>query len=130
MPCMKILTIDEITGSETTAYGSRGVRRVLVHGGGGSADVNIMHVAPGGRLGRHAAPVPQVLLVTEGQGWASGADGEPEALTRGQAACWAAGEEHETWTDTGMTVLIVAGQQESGAVEGTSVRVPSDPVRP
>ncbi|WP_405813070.1 MULTISPECIES: cupin domain-containing protein [unclassified Streptomyces] len=107
---MKILDIDTIIGSQTTAYGSQGVRRVRVHGGSGSAAVNIMHLAPGGRLGRHVAPVPQVLIVTEGQGWASGTDGEPEALMRGQAACWAAGEEHETWTDTGMTVLIVEAQ--------------------
>ncbi|MFD4023221.1 cupin domain-containing protein [Streptomyces sp. NPDC058576] len=72
--------------------------------------MNIMDIAPGGRLGRHVAPVPQVLIVTDGQGWTSGTDGEPKALAQGQAACWAAGEEHETWTDTGMTVLIIEAQ--------------------
>ncbi|MEV0534322.1 hypothetical protein [Kitasatospora sp. NPDC050463] len=107
---MKILGINEITGTETTAYGSTGVRRVRVHGGGGPAAVNIMHLASGGRLGRHVAPVPQVLIVTDGQGWVSGTDGEAKALAQGQAACWSAGEEHETWTDTGMTVLIVEAQ--------------------
>ncbi|PAZ10476.1 hypothetical protein CLM62_40650 [Streptomyces sp. SA15] len=107
---MKILNIDTIVGSEMTAYGSSGVRRVRVHGGSGPASVNIMHLAAGGRLGRHVAPVPQTLIVTEGQGWASGSDGQPKALARGQAACWGAGEEHETWTETGMTVLIIEAQ--------------------
>ncbi|MER7674369.1 hypothetical protein ABTY61_38730 [Kitasatospora sp. NPDC096128] len=107
---MKIFNINAIAGTETSAYGSSGVRRFRVHGGGGPAAVNIMHLAPGGRLGRHVAPVPQFLIVTEGHGWASGTDGEPEALAQGQAACWAVGEEHETWTDTGMTVLIIEAQ--------------------
>lgn len=107
---MKILSIDTVASLETTAYGSSGVRRVRVHGGGGPASVNIMHLAAGGRLGRHVAPVPQLLIVTSGQGWASGTDCEPKPLAQGQAACWAAGEEHETWTDTGMTVLIVEAQ--------------------
>ena len=96
MPGRKILTVDTMAGAETTAHGSRGVQRVRVHGGSGSAAVTIMRLAPGGRLGRHTATAPQVLIVTEGHGWASGADGEPEALRRGQAACWATGEVHET----------------------------------
>ncbi|MFF2045066.1 cupin domain-containing protein [Kitasatospora sp. NPDC058170] len=107
---MKIISIDAIAGSEMSAYGSSGVRHVRVHGGSGPTGVNIMRLAAGGRIGRHVAPVPQVLITMEGRGWASGADGVPAALVPGQAACWAAGEEHETWTDSGMTVLIVESQ--------------------
>ncbi|MBY8881111.1 hypothetical protein [Actinacidiphila acidipaludis] len=110
---MKVLSIDMSAGSPATAHGSQGVRRVRVHRGSGSAAVTVMRLEPGGRIGRHPATTPQILIVTQGQGWASGAEGEAEAVAEGQAACWAAGEEHETWTDTGMTVLVVEAESPS-----------------
>jgi quercetin dioxygenase-like cupin family protein len=61
---------------------------------------------PGGRVGRHPATVPQLLAVVAGQGWVSGADGEPQAISAGEAAFWNAGEEHETWTDDGLTAIV------------------------
>ncbi|MCA1842805.1 MAG: hypothetical protein LC792_06355 [Actinobacteria bacterium] len=49
----------------------------------------------------------QIYWVVEGSGWVSGRDGTRLAIATGQAAVWDAGEEHESGTDTGMTVAIL-----------------------
>lgn len=64
-------------------------------------------LGPGGRIGRHPATVPQLLAVVDGEGWVSGADGEPRPVTAGEGAFWEAGEEHETWTDDGLTAIVI-----------------------
>lgn len=62
---------------------------------------------PRGRIGRHPATFPQLLAVVEGSGWVSGADGEPHPIAAGEAACWEADEQHETWTDDGLTAIVI-----------------------
>jgi quercetin dioxygenase-like cupin family protein len=69
----------------------------------------IFRFAPGGRLVRHPATVPQILAVLEGSGWVSGADGTIEPIAAGEAVFWSAGEEHETRTDEGLAALILEG---------------------
>ena len=66
-------------------------------------------LGPGGRIGRHPASVCQLLAVVEGSGWVSGTDGTPEAIAAGQAVWWDRGEEHETWTDEGLTAIVIEG---------------------
>jgi quercetin dioxygenase-like cupin family protein len=70
----------------------------------------IFRLGPNGRIARHPADVPQILAVLEGAGHVSGADGEPQAIGAGEAVFWSAGEEHETQTEQGMTVLIIEGE--------------------
>ena len=70
----------------------------------------IFRVAAGGCIARHPATVPQILAVIEGSGEVSGADGISETITAGEAVYWAAGEEHETRTDTGLTALVLEGR--------------------
>jgi mannose-6-phosphate isomerase-like protein (cupin superfamily) len=57
----------------------------------------------------HRATTPQILAVVEGEGLVSGADGAFEPIAAGEAVFWAAGEEHETVSDHGLTALIVEG---------------------
>jgi quercetin dioxygenase-like cupin family protein len=64
---------------------------------------------PGGVIGRHPASVEQLLVVVEGSGWVSGADGERVAIAAGEAAFWEAGEEHETTSDEGLTAVVIEG---------------------
>ena len=70
----------------------------------------VFRLAAGGRVARHPAEVPQILAVLDGSGEVSGSDGAPEAIAAGDAVFWAAGEEHETTTATGLTALIVEGE--------------------
>jgi quercetin dioxygenase-like cupin family protein len=67
-------------------------------------------LAPGGRIARHPASVPQILAVIEGSGWVSGSDGREEPIEAGIAVFWEAGESHETRTDDGMTTIILEGE--------------------
>ena len=73
----------------------------------GPAQAAIFRLGPGGRIARHPAAVPQVLAVLEGAGLVSGGDGEFRPINAGEAVFWAAGEEHETVSDHGLTALIV-----------------------
>jgi quercetin dioxygenase-like cupin family protein len=70
---------------------------------GAPVQAAIFRLAPGGRIVRHPASVGQILAVLEGSGWVSGADGAPEPIAAGEAVSWAAGEEHETRTEDGLT---------------------------
>jgi quercetin dioxygenase-like cupin family protein len=64
-------------------------------------------VEAGGIIGRHPATVEQLLVVIDGSGWVSGADGERRPITAGEAAFWEAGEEHETTSDEGLTAIVI-----------------------
>jgi quercetin dioxygenase-like cupin family protein len=70
----------------------------------------IFRFAPGGRLLRHPATIPQVLAVLVGSGEVSGADGVVEPIAAGEAVFWHKGEEHETMSVAGLTALIIEGE--------------------
>src|SRR5262249_29736333 len=84
----------------------------------GQVQAAIFRLAAGGRIGRHPATVPQILAVLEGEGRVSGADGEAEPISAGQAVVSAARGEHETVSESGMTALVL---------EGDAVRPPPRP---
>ena len=71
----------------------------------------VFRVAPGGRIARHPASVPQILAVLEGSGEVSGADGVAEPIAAGEAVFWSQGEEHETTSAPGLTALVIEGEQ-------------------
>ena len=71
----------------------------------------VFRVAPGGRIARHPASVPQILAVLEGSGEVSGEDGVAEPIAAGEAAFWSQGEEHETTSAPGLTALVIEGEQ-------------------
>jgi quercetin dioxygenase-like cupin family protein len=73
----------------------------------GAAQAAIFRLAPGGRIARHPATVPQILAVLEGNGHVSGDDGAFEAIAAGEAVFWSAGEEHETVSDGGLTAVVL-----------------------
>jgi quercetin dioxygenase-like cupin family protein len=92
---------------EVTASGSVSarVRRLA-----GDAHVVVIEVGPGGVVGRHPAGMAQLFTVVSGSGWVSGADGEREPIRAGEAVLWQPGEEHESGSDDGMTVLVVEAE--------------------
>ena len=66
-----------------------------------------MLISAGGGLGRHPAASDQLFLVVEGKGWVSGSDGERLPIEAGEGVIWIDNEEHESGSDSGMTVVIV-----------------------
>ncbi len=81
--------------------------------------VQIMHLPPGGLVGRHPTTCRQLFAVVSGFGWVSGADGDRRTIRTGQAAVWEAGEEHAADSDGGLTAVCVEGTFEMDAVAVT-----------
>ena len=88
-------------------YGSHGAAFGRMAGLEGSGQVGCIRIEPGGLLGRHPAPIPQLFCVIDGQGQVSGADGTHHSIESGQAAVWEAEESHEASTDSGMIVIVI-----------------------
>ena len=91
----------------------------------GSA-VQVIHLPPGGLIGRHVATGPQLFAVVAGTGWVSGQDVERREIGPGYAALWAAGEDHEAHSDNGLTAVCVEGEFETWATAVTTDIVVSD----
>lgn len=77
---------------------------------GAPVQAAVFRLAPNGRIARHPAMVPQILAVLDGAGSVSGADGELQPITAGEAVFWSAGEEHETQTTDGLTALVLESE--------------------
>jgi quercetin dioxygenase-like cupin family protein len=77
---------------------------------GAPVQAAVFRIAPGGRIARHPASVPQLLAVFEGSGWVSGRDGVEEPIAAGEAVFWAAGEVHETRSEAGLTAVIIEAE--------------------
>ena len=56
-----------------------------------------------------AAPA-LLFAVVAGSGWVSGAEGGREPIRAGEAVLWEPGEEHESGSEDGMTVLVVEAE--------------------
>ena len=98
----------ELSGERPlTAPGSvnAAVRRLGAH-----AHAVVIELGPGGIVGRHPAGVTQLFVVVSGSGWVSGDDGEREQIQAGEAVVWEPGEEHESGSEDGMTVLVVEAE--------------------
>jgi mannose-6-phosphate isomerase-like protein (cupin superfamily) len=104
---MRILDYRFETDQPIDRYGSTGAAFGRIAGLGGAGQVGCIHLEPGGALGRHPAPIPQMFCVIDGEGQVSGTDGIFHTIEAGQAACWDAGESHESSTETGMTIIVI-----------------------
>ena len=76
----------------------------------GEAHVVVIEVGPEGVVAQHPAVGAQLFAVVRGSGWVSGGDGERESIEAGEAVLWEPGEEHESSSDEGMTVLVVEAE--------------------
>jgi quercetin dioxygenase-like cupin family protein len=75
------------------------------------AHVVVIEIDAGGLVGSHPAVGAQLFTVVRGSGWVSGADGLRKQISEGESVLWEAGEEHESGSDEGMTVLVVEAEQ-------------------
>ncbi|ACZ20495.1 cupin domain-containing protein [Sanguibacter keddieii DSM 10542] len=69
--------------------------------------VDVATLAPGSSLPRHAAGTDQVFHVVSGTGRVAAGDGVEHAVSAGTTVRWSRGEQHTSWADTEMTVVIV-----------------------
>jgi hypothetical protein len=92
-----------------TRHDSFGLSATRIAAGEGPISLTCLNVEPGGTIGTHPAPTPQMLLITAGDGWVAGPDGQRVPITAGQGVCWNQGEEHTSGTQNGFTALAVEG---------------------
>jgi hypothetical protein len=104
---MRVIEVVIESGRPIEQFGSVGAHHlgsVRFAGDGGWA---LLSLGPGSHLGRHPALLDQLFLVLDGSGWAAGDEGIRTPLQPGQAALWAAGEEHESGSADGMRVAVL-----------------------
>ena len=74
-------------------------------------NIGFINIEQGGMVGYHQAPVPQLFLVIDGEGWIEGEDKKRKAIKSGQGVFWAKGEGHISGTETGLTALVLQSEQ-------------------
>lgn len=75
------------------------------------ANIGFMYIEPGGVVGMHEAPVPQLFIVVHGEGWVCGGDQEKVFIKTGEGVLWQTGEAHESRSDSGLTALVIQSEQ-------------------
>ncbi len=69
--------------------------------------VDVAVLQAGACLPKHPAGREQVFVVVSGRGRVAGDDDVPVDVGPGSVVVWSAGEQHTSWADTEMTVVIV-----------------------
>jgi quercetin dioxygenase-like cupin family protein len=108
---VKVFDFDGAPSRAIEEHGSERVNVTPMSTPQGDAHVVCIRFGPGGLLGRHPATVDQLFVVVQGEGWTSGADGERVDAPAGTAVYWAAGEEHESGSEEGMTAIVVQAER-------------------
>jgi GrpB-like predicted nucleotidyltransferase (UPF0157 family) len=122
---MQIFRFDEEVSIPVSAFGSQ-FRLGPLTGDGSSVRVQVVYLAPDGRIGRHPASVRQMFAVVDGVGVVSGADGRGREIGPKYAAVWEEGEEHEAHSESGMTAVCIEGEFDVWAMAVTREIVVSD----
>jgi quercetin dioxygenase-like cupin family protein len=108
---LEVLDFNAERALAISRFGSRAANAVPLTLPDGEAHVVCLRLGPGGVLGRHPASVEQLFVVVDGEGWASGADGERVPVTAGTAIHWQAGEQHESGSESGLTAIVVESER-------------------
>ena len=98
-----------LTGEEDR-FGTRSVRlwQAGILDGAEQTRVHVARFEKDSLLGRHPTKIWQLFMVIEGSGWVSGEDHVRSPISTGQAVLWHPGEKHDSGSETGMSVLILA----------------------
>ena len=109
MPLSDMEFIPLLTGEEDR-FGTRNVRlwQAGILDGAEQTRVHVARFEKDSLLGRHPTKIWQLFMVIEGSGWVSGEDQVRFPISTGQAVLWHPGEAHDSGSEIGMSVLILA----------------------
>ncbi|HKQ59518.1 MAG TPA: cupin domain-containing protein [Candidatus Eisenbacteria bacterium] len=107
MSAVRVIGFSRAEARPIDAYASIAAASVALGDGAGAVHVHCIHIDAGGSIGEHTAGFDQLLLVVEGSGWVSGADGRRVPLRSGQGALIRSGETHAKGSETGMIAIMV-----------------------
>jgi len=74
------------------------------------ANIGCMYIDPQGILGYHKAPIAQLFVVVQGEGWVTGEDKKRINIKVGEAAFWKKGEWHTSGSNNGMTAILIQSE--------------------
>lgn len=105
------------TGEEDR-FGTHGVRlwQAGILDGAEQTRIHVARYEKDSLLGRHPTKIWQLFMVIEGSGWVSGEDKIRYPISTGQAVLWHPGEEHDSGSEIGMSVLILASSTDPRSV--------------
>jgi mannose-6-phosphate isomerase-like protein (cupin superfamily) len=107
---MKLFRLDSDVGKSIDAFGSMGFVISKIVRLSAQTDVKIAYLGANSVVGYHQTTRDQVFAVVHGEGWVRGESPERFPIEAGQAAFWAEGEWHESGSETGMTVILIEGE--------------------
>lgn len=108
---MVIIDLKHLPAHKIARFGSVAVTLAPLLRGAGPVSAVVFLIEPGGVVGEHPAATHQLFCVVEGQGWVRGAETHRTQIRAGQAAFWLRGEQHESGSESGMTALVVEGDE-------------------
>jgi len=104
---MKIYNFSKEVGKDIQAFDSRNLIMSRILTETDSIHIGCLHLSNNGIIGLHQAPIPQLLLVVDGEGWVKGKEDREYRIHTGFAAYWEEGEWHETRTEKGLTAIVI-----------------------
>jgi quercetin dioxygenase-like cupin family protein len=107
---LKIFQFNKENGKKITQFDSNFImnRVVLTEK---PAHIGCMHLEENGIIGYHQAVVPQLLLIVSGEGLVKGESDEYTSVKAGDAVFWVKNEWHETKTMSGLTAIVIEGEE-------------------
>lgn len=76
-----------------------------------ATNIGFIHIEPNGIVGYHEAPVPQLFVVVQGEGWIAGEDEKRITLKSGECVFWKKGEGHASGSTKGMAALVIQSER-------------------
>ncbi|MFY2251658.1 cupin [Priestia megaterium] len=108
---MKFYKFSKEHGKKVEKYQSHLATYVKMIQTNEAATIGYMYIDGEGTVGYHEAPIPQLFIVVEGEGWVTGEDQKRISIKHGEAALWEKGEWHMSGSEEGMTAIVIQSEE-------------------
>ncbi|PEB64528.1 cupin [Priestia megaterium] len=107
---MEIYKLNKENGKKVEKYDSSLATYLKLIQTNEIANIGCMYIEPKGILGHHQAPISQLFVVVQGEGWVTGEDQNQINIKAGEAAFWVKGEWHTSGSNGGMTAILIQSE--------------------
>jgi len=108
---LKIYKFSKENGKKVEKYQSHLATYVKMVQTNEAATIGYMYIEGEGTVGYHEAPIPQLFIVVEGEGWVTGENQKRIPIKRGEAALWEKGEWHMSGSEEGMAAIVIQSEE-------------------
>ena len=112
---MQIFNLNKASGREISKFNSNFVMNRILHTKS-AVQIGCMFLEENGVIGYHQAAIPQLLLITAGEGKVRGKNDSFVNVRQGDAVYWEEGEWHETKTEKGLVAIVIEGKDLKSAL--------------